>query len=150
MSVGFGSHATAAAPGFVSDAPYLDVIRLLVTVCFAHFRKGSGACGGVNIIHPLADVHGSGGGDVGSNVRLCFGELAETKEFVGAYLICFVSAVIFCPPVNACRTLVARADTVAPVVGFGKAAARPTYHGDLRLLDLLDDLGSEALGVGNA
>ena len=42
-----------------------------------------------------------------------------------------------------------RADTIAPVVGIGKAAARPAQHRDVQRLERIDNIAAHTVDVGN-
>ena len=41
------------------------------------------------------------------------------------------------------------ADAIAPVVGIGKAAARPAQHGDMDVLQGIDDVAAHAVDIGD-
>ena len=42
-----------------------------------------------------------------------------------------------------------RADTIAPVVGIGKAAARPAQHRNVQRLERIDNIAAHAVDMGN-
>ena len=53
------------------------------------------------------------------------------------------------PEIGAARTVVGRADAVAPVVAVGEAAAGPADDRRLDLLHLVDERLADAVDVGN-
>ena len=68
---------------------------------------------------------------------------------MGAYLIRLHASVAMVPPVDPARALRARADAVAPIVGFGKASAGPAQHWGMNLLKAVHSRLSEAADVFN-
>ncbi len=82
--------------------------------------------------------------EVGADVGLGAEHLHVVEEFVGAEAVGFDGAPCH---FESRRTLVARADAVAPIVVRGEVAAGPAQEGDIELTDRLEDVLAEAIGI---
>src|ERR1017187_4920585 len=135
-----GREPAAAAPGLVADAPITHVQRLPLSILRALIRQRSGPRGRVAILHPPVEILRARPAQIGREIRLRAGRLAEPRELNRAELVRIEALRAraprvlgplrrACPEVRPLGALVARSDSVAPVVTVGKAAARPADHG---------------------
>ena len=146
VGVIFGAHVAAAAPAFVAYAPVADVERRVVPVRAA--LHGDGGVGvAVEILDPLGHLLHRAGADVGVDIRLASDLAAKLHEFVRAEGVILHHAA----PVGVDHTAASRpgADSVAPVVFVGEAAAGPAQDGNLQLFQRFDNVRAHAVDVGD-
>ena len=122
-------HVAAAAPALVADGHVRDLPRLVAAVGAAEVGHG-GIGGRGHVLHPLHLLLHGAAADIEAHVRFDVEQLAQVEEFVRAEMVVLHHAT----PVGVVdrRTLLARADAVAPVILVGEAPARPAQlrHGE--------------------
>ena len=122
-------HVAAATPALVADPHHADLVRVGMTVGGALLLERRGSRGG-HVLQPFGRFLRSPASDVDRDVGLAADLLDEIHEFVGAEGI----GVDHAAPcgVERGRPLLGWADSFAPVVLVGKAAARPADVGHLQ------------------
>nr|GEU28270.1 hypothetical protein [Tanacetum cinerariifolium] len=124
-------HVAAAAPGLVTDGEKVHLERLVAAILAAQFRQRRLAVGR-HVLHPLRHLLRAARAKVTVHVGVRAQLLGQVEELVGAHGVRFLHAAPV--GVDLDRTLLARADAVAPVVFVGKAAARPAHQRHVHVL----------------
>ena len=146
----FRGEVAAAAPVLVAHAPIGHVERFRAAIRSALLRPGGTigtGIGEIAIFDPVAQFAGSAGADVAAEIRFGANQAAEADKFLGADVVGFDH---FAPvDVDPAGSLVARADAILPVIVIGEAAARPADDRWFHPAQGLDDVGAEAVDVGD-
>ena len=125
------SHVSAAPPGLVANSVYRDLPRQFAAVGLALlYQRGVPIAG--HVFKPLGCFLRRTGADVRVHISLGADHLDKIEKLICAEGVVFRHSAPI--GVDANRSLVHRADAVAPVIFVGKAAARPANHRDLQLL----------------
>ncbi len=140
-------HVAATAPVLVADTPEADVEGLGRTVRGTLAAK-AGVDGRIAVLDPVAEFLWGAAANVAGEVGLGAKHGAETEEFLGAETVGILDLEA-ARHAEAGRTRRGGADAVAPVVVVGVASAGPAEHGDREGLEGFDDVGAEAIEVGN-
>src|SRR5271154_2311864 len=134
------SKISSATPRLVADAPETDVKRLCVARGTARVGECRAPSRGVAVFHPAIKFLSRQAPQIGRQVRLAANQFAEMAELVRFEFVGIVAMAcrgilgfIFGPEVGPARALVARPDTIAPIVAVGKAAAGKTHYRRLSL-----------------
>ena len=146
VGVVFRAHASAAAPAFVAYAEVFQFPGLLPAVALAQLRHGGNAVKG-HVLHPVGKLLNGAAADVSGDVRLAADKLAEIHEFMRAETVVLDNSA----PVGVYHLFALGhfADSVAPVVFIGEAAAGPAQHGELYLPESVHDVLAVAVDVRN-
>src|SRR5690606_16410539 len=146
VGVRLGAHRAAAAPGLVADAPEGHVPRLVAAVLAAQIGHRRVVAAG-DILDPFAHLAHGSGPDIAADVRIRAQHLAELEELVRAERVALDDVAPV--RVDHARPLGGIADAVAPVILVGEAPAGPTQVGDPDAPQRLDDVGADAIPVGD-
>src|ERR1022692_2565606 len=139
-----GSEISATAPGFVPDAPVLDVVRLAGAVVGAHAAQGTLVGRSVAVFNPVVKGQGRETSDICGEIGLGSGGSAEAHELRSAEGVWLAS-----PKRASFRPSCRRTNPIGPVVTVGKAAPGPTNHRNLNLAEFLDNGLAEPAGILN-
>ena len=146
IGVKFRPHVAAAAPGLVADAPVPHVERFFLAVFPAQVGHG-GAPGHVAVFHPVGKLLYRAAAHVAGDIGLTSQFPAQGHELVGAEGVVLGHAAPV--GVHDGLALCFGTDAVSPVIGIGKAAARPAQHRHMQLFQGVDHIGAQtAVGVG--
>ena len=140
VGVVFGAHRAAAAPGLVADAPVPHTEGRFAAVAATQVRHRRDA-GHIAVFHPVGELLHGAAAHIAGQVGFAAELFAEAEELVGAEGVVLGHAAPV--GVDDGLALAAGADAVPPVVGIGKAAARPAQHRDVQRFQRLQDGGAQ-------
>ena len=122
-----------------------------------HLGQGCATRGRIAVLHPAIELLRGKAAKIRRKVRLAAYQFTELNEFIGPELIGIVFVVRrrirrldALPKVCAARTLVGRADAIAPIVTIRKAAPGKADDRGIDLAHLFDQFLADAVHVGNA
>ena len=150
------SEVPSTPPRLVADAPKPNVEGLHISGSSSNVRQGRGACWRVAVFHPTVKFSGRKAAHIGGQIGLSPDKLAKMDEFIRSELVRIVLMACRCPAlftvapeIRAPRTFVGRANTIAPVVAVGEAAARITDYRGLDFAHFFNQLRADSVDVGH-
>ena len=136
-------HVAAAAPQLVADAEERHRPGRLVAVPGALVGEAAGGRG--HVFDPLGHLARGAVADVARDIGFGTDLAQQLEELVRADRVRLGHAAPM--GVDLDRTLVLRADTLAPIIFVGEAPARPADHRHLQVAERRDHVVAEAVGV---
>ena len=139
-----GRHRPAAVPAFVADAKESHFVGLGMAVGGSLFGESCGRCGS-HVLKPLASFLRRAGADVDGHIRRTPDLLDEIHELIGAESI-RIDNIAPCR-IHGGGTLVARSDSLAPVVLVRKATPGPADVGHIKFPQCRDHVVADSSGI---